>query len=88
MKSKVNILNAVKYVSGIVLLIGIMNFSIGFFVSGFSVLTPIGIGAVVGAVFVFLMGIFFVATEEMINKDYAKLKVISIKMENGAPDNV
>ncbi|MGM7635188.1 hypothetical protein [Bacillus sp. Hm123] len=79
MKSKATILNAVKNVSGVVLSMGIITFLLGFFGSGFNFLTPIGIGAVVGAVFVFLMGIFFVATEEMIDKTYKGINVIPIK---------
>ncbi|WP_338749191.1 hypothetical protein [Bacillus sp. FJAT-52991] len=89
MKSNVKILNAVKYVCGTVLSIGIITFLLGFFESGFSVLTPIGIGTVVGAVFIFLMGVFFVATEEMLDKTYEGIKgikgikVIPIKTKNG-----
>ncbi|WP_203363703.1 hypothetical protein [Bacillus sp. REN10] len=84
MKSKMNMLNAVKNTSGVILSVGILTFLIGFIESGFSILTPIGIGTVVGAVFIFLMGVFFVATEEMI----AKKEFLSIKMNNEAPENV
>ncbi|SDJ85299.1 hypothetical protein [Sediminibacillus albus] len=68
MVTKAQILNATKYTGGIVLTAGIMMFMFGFFASGPSILTPIGIGTVMGAVFIFLMGVFFVATEETLEK--------------------
>lgn len=58
-------LRATKYVSAILLFTGIMIFIYGFIVSDYSNVTGIGIGTVMGAVFIFLMGLFFVATEEM-----------------------
>lgn len=70
MENKRKMLNAVKYIGGTVLALGILTFLIGFFGSDSSVLTPMGIGAVVGAVFVFLIGVFFVASEEMLEKAY------------------
>ncbi|WP_163099057.1 hypothetical protein [Peribacillus alkalitolerans] len=66
MESK--LLNAVKTVGLLVLSIGVMIFSLSFWVSDYEYLAPIGIGTVVGAVFIFLIGVFFVATEEMLNK--------------------
>ncbi|WP_243297083.1 hypothetical protein [Bacillus litorisediminis] len=68
MDNKVKILNAVKVVGGTVLTLGIILFIIGFSVSTYSVLAPIGIGTIVGAVFIFVMGVFLVVTEEMITK--------------------
>ncbi|MET3699692.1 hypothetical protein SAMN05877753_10198 [Bacillus oleivorans] len=68
MDNKVKILNAVKIVGGTILSLGIILFLIGFFVSTYSVLAPIGIGTIVGAVFIFLMGVFLVVSEEMITK--------------------
>lgn len=59
------ILYGTKYIGAILLFTGIMIFIYGFFVSDCSYITGIGIGTVMGAVFIFLMGIFFVATEEM-----------------------
>jgi multisubunit Na+/H+ antiporter MnhE subunit len=85
MKFNLKILNAVKYTGGSVLLIGIIISSLGFFVSGSSTLTSIGIGTVVGAVFIFLMGVFFVATEEMIEKSYRGIKTAPIKTKKRAP---
>ncbi|GIN84412.1 hypothetical protein J6TS2_07980 [Heyndrickxia sporothermodurans] len=68
MESNVKVLNAVKYVGGTVLAMGIIIFLVGFMQTNNSILTPIGIGTVMGAVFIFLMGVFFSATEEMLKK--------------------
>jgi membrane protein CcdC involved in cytochrome C biogenesis len=68
MESKEKILNIVKILGSTVLGIGIIMFLLGVFASGFSILTSIGIGTVMGAVFIFLIGVFFVATEEMLSK--------------------
>lgn len=78
MKSKVKILNVVKYVSLTSLTFGIISFFIGLFVNGYSVLTPIGIGIVIGSVFIFLIGVFFVVTEEILNKMYLPNRIVSI----------
>jgi hypothetical protein len=80
---ELKILNAVKYVGGTVLIIGITIFLIGLFESGYSILTPLGIGTVIGAVFIFLMGVFLVATEEMVEKTYKGKRVVPRK--NGSP---
>ncbi|RFA34503.1 hypothetical protein CAI16_11375 [Virgibacillus dokdonensis] len=56
------LLKATKYVGART---GIAIFLYGFFVSDYSYITGIGIGTVMGAVFIFLMGVFLVATEEM-----------------------
>lgn len=82
---EVKVLNAVKYVGGTILTIGILVFMIGFFESGYSVLTPVGIGMVTGAIFIFLMGVFLVATEEMLEKTYKGKRVVSINRKKGAP---
>lgn len=68
MESYVKILNAVKYIGGTVLIIGIVIFLYGFFVTDYSSVTGIGIGTVMGAAFIFLMGVFLVASEEMVTK--------------------
>ena len=47
---------------------GIALFLYGFFVSDYGNITGIGIGTIMGAVFIFVMGIFLVASEEMIIK--------------------
>ncbi len=62
------ILNAVKVVGISLLTIGIIIFSLGFFGSNHSNMTSIGIGTISGAVVIFVMGVFFVATEEMLAK--------------------
>jgi membrane protein CcdC involved in cytochrome C biogenesis len=68
MESKEKILNIVKILGSTVLGLGIIMFLLGVFASDFSILTSIGIGTVMGAVFIFLIGVFFVATEEMLSK--------------------
>ncbi|MDW0117861.1 hypothetical protein QTL97_13015 [Sporosarcina thermotolerans] len=68
MDSRLKMLNAVKVVGLTILTIGIAIFLYGFFVSDYSAITGVGIGTVMGAIFIFLMGIFFVATEEMQEK--------------------
>ncbi|MDQ0268372.1 hypothetical protein [Cytobacillus purgationiresistens] len=68
MNTRESMLNAVKYFGGTLLIAGIIIFSIGFFGNVSSTLTGVGIGTVMGAIFVFLMGIFFVATEEVLEK--------------------
>ncbi|HZG70107.1 MAG TPA: hypothetical protein VEY51_01100 [Chondromyces sp.] len=79
MESKLKMLNAVKLIGATVISIGVILFLIGFSVSGSSILTPIGIGTVVGGTFIFLMGNFFVITEEMLEKIEEKTKIIRIK---------
>ncbi|HJF33834.1 MAG TPA: hypothetical protein K8V56_18870 [Sporosarcina psychrophila] len=76
MKSKQEMLNAIKYVGYTILAIGISIFLYGFFISDYSTLTGIGIGTVMGAVFIFLMGIFFVATEEMQEKTDKGIRIV------------
>ncbi|WP_053220271.1 hypothetical protein [Virgibacillus senegalensis] len=68
MATKAQILNATKIIGAVVLTAGIIIFMAGFFASGSSILTPIGIGTVMGAVFIFLMGVFLVVTEEILEK--------------------
>lgn len=68
MESKLKMLNAVKVVGLTVLAIGISIFLYGFFVSDYSAITGVGIGTVMGAIFIFLMGVFFVVTEELLEK--------------------
>ncbi|WP_328225855.1 MULTISPECIES: hypothetical protein [Sutcliffiella] len=65
--------NAVQYFGGTVIIIGIITFIFGAFASGSSLLTPIGIGTVMGGIFIFLMGMFFIITEEVLEKTTKKL---------------
>lgn len=68
MEANNKILNAVKYIGGALLVLGSMLFIYGIVDSGFNILAAIGIGTIMGAVFIFLMGVFFVATEEALEK--------------------
>ena len=61
-------IHAVRYVGGTILTIGIALFLYGFFISPYSYMTGVGIGTIMGAVFVFIMGMFLLATEEMVLK--------------------
>lgn len=73
------ILNTVK-VSGVILLtIGILTFFYSSFVNGYSNLTGISIGIIMGAVFIFLIGVFFVATEEMLNTAEKGVQLVPTK---------
>ncbi|MCM3690555.1 DUF4407 domain-containing protein [Neobacillus niacini] len=85
MKSREKFLTAVTYVGLTVLTIGILAFLVGAFVTGYNILIPIGIGTSVGAVFIFLIGVFLVVTEEMLEKSYTGTKVVPIKSKKGAP---
>ncbi|WP_144510362.1 hypothetical protein [Bacillus sp. FJAT-22090] len=66
MESYSKMLHVTRYVGAIVLTIGISLFLYGVFVSELSTMTGIGIGTVMGAVFIFLIGLFLVASEEML----------------------
>jgi hypothetical protein len=83
MESYSKIITATSVVGVIILAIGIGLFSYGF-VSDYSAITGIGIGTVMGAVFIFLMGMFFVATEEMLEKRYKGINVDNFKAKRGA----
>ncbi|MBS4209444.1 hypothetical protein [Bacillus sp. FJAT-50079] len=73
------LLNAVKYIGYSILTIGSALFLYGFFVSDSSTVTSIGIGTVMGAIFIFLMGVFFVATEEVQERTDKGIRLISSK---------
>ena len=60
MKSNSKILQVTSYIGGSLLTIGILIFLYGAFVSSLTTTVGIGIGIVMGAVFVFIMGIFLV----------------------------
>ncbi len=79
MGNREKLLNAVTYVGLTVLTLGIIAFIIGIFVTGFKMLIPIGIGTTVGAVFIFLIGVFLVVTDEMLEKSYMGTNVVPIK---------
>jgi hypothetical protein len=85
MRSREKFLNAVTYVGLTVLTIGILAFIAGIVVTGYNILVPIGIGTSVGAVFIFLIGVFLVVTDEMLERSYIGTKVVPIKSKKGAP---
>ncbi|MFS0672219.1 hypothetical protein [Ornithinibacillus sp. 179-J 7C1 HS] len=69
MINSAKIVRAVSILCGSLITIGVVSFLYGYFGSGYGVLTGVGIGIVMGAVFIFIMGIFLVATEEVVTKD-------------------
>jgi hypothetical protein len=68
LKTKDQILNAVKLLGGTIIAVGAILFLFGIFVDGYNYLLLSGTGVMMGGVFLFLMGVFFVATEEMFDK--------------------
>lgn len=74
METYTKMLQVTRYVGAAVLTIGISLFLYGVFVSELSTMTGIGIGTVMGAVFIFLIGLFLVASEEMVanSRQYKK----------------
>ncbi len=68
MVSNSQVLTAVSYVCGTILTIGVITFLVGFFGNVSNAVAPIGIGTVMGAVFIFLMGNFFITTQEVLEK--------------------
>ncbi|MFD2630381.1 hypothetical protein [Oceanobacillus kapialis] len=74
MRQRTKIMRAVKYTGAVVLVVGIVIFLYGFFVSDGGRWTAVGIGTVMGAVFLFLMGVFFVGTEEKLKDRYGRFR--------------
>ena len=66
MESYVKMLHATKFVCATLLTIGIAIFIYGSLISEFSTVMGVGIGVVMGAVFIFLIGMVLVVSEEMI----------------------
>ncbi|CAH0280907.1 hypothetical protein SRABI96_03973 [Peribacillus sp. Bi96] len=69
MKANQKMLDAVKWVSGTGCVIGMIIFSLSFFVSDYNkdyILTAVGMAITLSAAAIFLVGIFFVLTEEMV----------------------
>ncbi|MEC1739915.1 hypothetical protein [Schinkia azotoformans] len=64
------VFDTVNFVSITILLIGIILLISGYIASGYSELAAIGIGTIIGAIFIFIIGMFFIATEEMLEKRY------------------
>ena len=63
-------IKATRIFGAIILTLGIAIFIYGMFVSDYVYITGIGVGTVMGAVFIFLIGMFLIATEEMLNKSH------------------
>lgn len=76
MISQTTILNAVKNICGSLLILGVGIFLFGVFGNASSTLVGIGIGTVMGAVFIFLMGVFFTVTQELLDKAHKPAKVV------------
>ncbi|WP_042145229.1 hypothetical protein [Paucisalibacillus sp. EB02] len=72
MVNSTKLLRAVSILCGTLVTIGMILFLYGYFVSDFRALTGIGIGVTMGGVFIFIMGIFLVATEEVVEKNKRK----------------
>lgn len=85
MVSQTTILKAVKNLCGILLVIGVSTFLAGVFGNASSAWTGIGIGTVMGAVFIFLMGIFFTATQEMLDKTEKPSSISIAQNDNVIP---
>jgi hypothetical protein len=70
MERNMKMINISRFVSAAILIFGLIILSYSLAISHSGTMTGIGIGTVVGSVFIFLMGIFFVATEEMLEKTF------------------
>ena len=68
MENHSKIMEAVKYTGALILSAGILIFLFGIFSDDAGAYTGIGIGTIMGAIFIFIMGIFLVGTEEMVAK--------------------
>ncbi len=64
----IKMLTATKTVGAVILTIGIAIFLYGMIVNDYVFISGIGVGAVMGAVFIFLIGMFLIAAEEMLSK--------------------
>jgi hypothetical protein len=62
------VLNTVRAVSISLLTIGLILVTLGLLINNSSTMTAVGIGTISGAVVIFLMGVFFAATDEVIGK--------------------
>jgi hypothetical protein len=82
MNSRLKILNATKWAGGITLMTGMMIFLYGI-ISNVTPVIGIGIGTIVGAVLFFLMGIFFITTEEMVENTFKGIEIPPTKSRNG-----
>ena len=83
METHAKMLQAVKLTGGILLTIGCALFMFSLFGNGYDTLTGISIGVIMGAVFIFLIGSFFVASEEMLEKRDKGIEIKPVKPRNG-----
>jgi len=83
MTSNERFLFAVKITSGCTLTIGMLLFLLGLLENDYKIFTSIGLGTVIGGGLIFLLGVLFVATEEIVDKtdkgSKDNSKVISLK---------
>ncbi|MFS0598981.1 hypothetical protein AB1L16_19935 [Peribacillus frigoritolerans] len=92
MEANQKMLDAVKWVSGTGCVIGIIIFALSFIVSDYNkdyIFTSVGIAITLSAAAIFLVGIFFVLTEEMVMKTHKGEKIVPettkiIKMKSKA----
>lgn len=82
MNTHLKILNATKWAGSITFITGMMIFLFGI-ISDFSPVIGIGIGTIIGAVVFFLMGMFFIATEEMVENTSKGIEIPPVKSRNG-----
>ncbi|MFB5195430.1 hypothetical protein ACE198_11005 [Neobacillus sp. KR4-4] len=82
MNSRLKILNKTKWAGSFTLMMGMMIFLYGF-LSDSSPVIGIGIGTIVGAVLFFLMGVFFITTEEMVENTSKGIEIPPMKSRNG-----
>jgi hypothetical protein len=66
----IKMMNATRIFGAVTLALGTAIFIYGMIVSDYVVITGIGVGAVMGAVFIFLIGMFLIAAEEMLSKSH------------------
>ncbi|WP_026905907.1 hypothetical protein [Paucisalibacillus globulus] len=69
MINSAKILRAVNILCGTLITIGIISFLYGYFGNDYNVITGVGIGITMGGVFIFIMGLFLVVTEEVVEKN-------------------
>lgn len=63
-------MNATRIFGAVTLALGTAIFIYGMIVGDYGMITGIGVGTIMGAVFIFLIGMFLIATEEMLNKSH------------------
>lgn len=82
MNSRLKILNATKWTGGFTLITGMMIFLYGM-IGDVAPVIGIGIGTIVGAVLFFLIGMFFITTEEMVENTHKGIEISPMKSRNG-----